>query len=64
MQTIPWQKIKVLQEEIKQLKSLKKQRRTVKHTKDPLYGILKNTKFSEADINEAQQEIFSFKINK
>lgn len=44
MQTIPWQKIKSLEEEIKVLKSLGKQqnKKAVKRAKDKsLYGILK-----------------------
>ena len=62
MQSIPWQKIKVLEEEIKVLKSFKKEKKTTKPAqKDPLYGILKNAKFSEKDIDDAQQKVFSFK---
>ncbi len=63
MQTIPWQKIKVLREEIKALKSLKIEKKVSKHIDDPLYGILKKAIFSEENIKEAQHKVFNFKNN-
>ena len=57
MQTIPWQKIKALEDEIKQLKSVNK---PVKKTKGKsLYGILKGVKVSEKDFKDAEESLFT-----
>lgn len=57
MQTIiPWQKIKALEEEIKQLKAVDK---PVKKTQGKsLYGILEGMKVSEEDFKEAEKSLF------
>lgn len=61
MQQIPWQKIKGLEREIRDLKNMGKKKYPKKKSKDPLYGILKGIKFSEKEIDEAQIKIFDFK---
>ena len=61
MQTVPWQKIQALQEEIKRLKinlSISKK----KNKKETLFGILKGVKISEKDINQAKSKIFSYTL--
>lgn len=65
-QSIPWEKIKGLEREIKALKSLgnKVGKKETKEKKDSLYGILKGITFSEEEIEEAQKAIFNFKANK
>lgn len=56
MQTIPWQKIKALEQEIKQLKSVNKPSKKGKGKF--LYGILKGVKVSEKDFKEAEEALF------
>lgn len=57
MQTIPWQKIKALEEEIKQLKAVNKPAK--KTQGKSLYGFLKGVKVSEKDFKEAEKALFS-----
>lgn len=54
--TIPWQKIKSLEEEIRQLKSINKPSKKTKGK--TLYGILKGVKVSEKDFQEAEKVLF------
>lgn len=54
--TIPWQKIKALEEEIKQLKAVNKPSKKPKGKS--LYGILKGVKVSEKDFKEAEEALF------
>ena len=56
MQTIPWQKIKALENEIKQLKSINKPTKKIKGKS--LYGILKGIEVSEKDFKEAKEALF------
>lgn len=61
-QSIPWEKIKALEEEIKALKAFgkpePKKKKKTEPKKDPLYGILKNAfkgiKVTEKDLEEAE----------
>lgn len=73
MQHIPWEKIKSLQKEIDQLKSLndpstamsKKRlaKKNISKKTKPLSieGMLKGITFSEEEIEEAQKKVFDFK---
>lgn len=63
MQHIPWEKIKSLQKEIDQLKSLNDPSTAMSKKTKPLSieGILKGITFSEEEIEEAQKKIFDFK---
>lgn len=54
--TIPWQKIKALEDEIKQLKSVNSSAK--KNRGKSLYGILKGVKVSERDFQEAEEALF------
>lgn len=56
MQTIPWQKIKALEDEIKALKSINKPMK--KSKSKSLYGILKGVRVSEKDFKEAKEALF------
>lgn len=60
MQTIPWQKIKALEDEIKALKNLGKKSKAAKVRKpfNDLYGILKGVKVTEKDFKEAEKRLF------
>lgn len=54
--TIPWQKIKALEEEIKQLKAVNK---PVKKTQGKsLYGFLNGVRVSEKDFEQAEKALF------
>ena len=60
MQQIPWEKIKALEDEIKALKALgkpePKKKQKTKPKKDPLYGILKDIKFSDEEVEAALKD--------
>lgn len=62
-QSIPWEKIHSLEEEIKALKSLGKKPVAKKKLATPfnnLYGILKGVKVTEKDFKEAEKSLFPY----
>lgn len=60
-QAIPWEKIRALEKEIKQLKGIyKKPKRTVKKGADNLLGLLKGIKITEKDIEDAKKSLFPY----
>lgn len=56
MQTIPWQKIKSLEKEIKQLKAINMP--VKKANGKSLYGIIKGIRVTEKDFSEAERALF------
>ena len=62
MQTIPWDKIKALEDEIKTLKSLgeKKVAKKKATKKNSLRGILKGIEFTDEDFEEAKRIWFDY----
>ncbi len=69
--TIPWDKIESLEKEIKALKDLgkpePKTKKKAKPKKDPLFGILKDVKISDAQFEqyfrESKKSLFPYDEN-
>lgn len=61
-QAIPWEKIKALETEIRQLKSVGKRskKKLAKKGADSLFGLLKGIRITEKDIREAKKSLFPY----